>query len=84
MENTDLDYRGNYILDEDYDNADERHNRNNYTNVLPGLTLKYDLNDRTVLRAAFTTALAVRTTMRWCPMWISSARNAKLRPAIRT
>lgn len=84
VENTDLDYRGNYILDEDYDNADERHNRNNYTNVLPGLTLKYDLNDRTVLRAAFTTALAVRTTMRWCPMWISSARNAKLRPAIRT
>ncbi len=58
VENTDLDYRGNYILDEDYDNADERHNRNNYTNVLPGLTLKYDLNDRTVLRAAFTTALA--------------------------
>ena len=55
VENTDLDYRGNYILDEDYDNADERHN---YTNVLPGLTLKYDLNDRTVLRAAFTTALA--------------------------
>ena len=58
VENTDLDYRGNYILDEDYDNADERHNRNNYTNVLPGLTLKYDLNDRTVLRAAFTTAHA--------------------------
>ena len=58
VENTDLDYRGNYILDEDYDNADERHNRNSYTNVLPGLTLKYDLNDRTVLRAAFTTALA--------------------------
>ena len=58
VENTDLDYRWNYILDEDYDNADERHNRNNYTNVLPGLTLKYDLNDRTVLRAAFTTALA--------------------------
>ena len=58
VENTDLDYRGNYILDEDYDNADERHNRNNYTNVLPGLTLKYELNDRTVLRAAFTTALA--------------------------
>ena len=58
VENTDLDYRGNYILDEDYDNADARHNRNNYTNVLPGLTLKYDLNDRTVLRAAFTTALA--------------------------
>lgn len=58
VENTDLDYRGNYILDEDYDNADERHNRNNYTNVLPGLTLKYDLNDRTVLRAAFTRALA--------------------------
>ena len=58
VENTDLDYRGNYIHDEDYDNADERHNRNNYTNVLPGLTLKYDLNDRTVLRAAFTTALA--------------------------
>lgn len=58
VENTYLDYKGNYIMNEDYDNAEERYNENNYTNVLPSLTFKYDLNDRTVLRAAFTTALA--------------------------
>lgn len=58
VENTHLDYTGNYILNEDYENVDKRHNVNDYTNVLPSVTLKYDLNDRTVLRAAFTTALA--------------------------
>ncbi len=58
VENTHLNYSGNYILDEDYANADSRGNVNNYTNVLPSLTFKYDLNDRTVLRAAYTTALA--------------------------
>lgn len=58
VENTHLNYTGNYILNEDYANADSRGNVNDYTNVLPSLTVKYDLNDRTVLRAAYTTALA--------------------------
>lgn len=57
VENTNIDYKGNYVLDEE-DLVGEVNNTNSYTNVLPNLTFKYDLNKSTVLRAAFTTSLA--------------------------
>lgn len=58
IEHTRVDYEGNYVLNEDYDNADSRDARNSYTNVLPSLTLRWNVNDRFVARGAFSTALA--------------------------
>ena len=57
IEHTSIDYIGNYILDEE-ELVDERHNQNSYTNVLPGITLRYNVMDDFLLRAAITTALA--------------------------
>jgi TonB-dependent receptor len=58
LEHTFIKYTGNYIIDEDFDNVQQLTNDNSYLNVLPGVTLKYDVNNNFVLRAAFTTALA--------------------------
>mgnify|MGYP003575311712 CR=1 FL=1 len=57
MEHTSINYTGNIIEDEE-DLAGTRTSKNNYTDFLPSLTLKYQANDDLVLRGAFTTALA--------------------------
>ncbi|MCD8539312.1 MAG: TonB-dependent receptor [Leadbetterella sp.] len=57
VENTSIDYTGNYVMDEE-DLIGEVKNSNSYTNILPNLTFKYDLNESTILRAAFTTSIA--------------------------
>ncbi|GGH09269.1 TonB-dependent receptor [Sphingobacterium alkalisoli] len=57
VEHTKIDYVGNYVVDED-ELAGEVNNKNDYTNVLPSVSFKYKANESTVLRAAFTTALA--------------------------
>jgi TonB-dependent receptor len=57
VENTQLNYEGNIIRDEEELDG-TRSVKNDYTNVLPNLTFKYDVNDNFVLRAAMTTALA--------------------------
>ncbi len=58
VEHTRVDYEGNYILDENYDDVDLRRVENSYTNVLPSLTVKWNVGERAVVRGAFSTALA--------------------------
>lgn len=57
VEHTAIDYTGNYVLDEE-ELVDQINNKNNYTNILPSVTLRYDVQNDFILRAAFTTALA--------------------------
>jgi len=57
IENTHIDYTGNRVLDEE-ELEGTVSNTNSYTNVLPSISFKYDVNKDFVLRAAATTALA--------------------------
>ncbi len=57
VEHTAIDYTGNYVLDEE-ELVDQINNKNNYTNILPSITLRYDVQNDFILRAAATTALA--------------------------
>lgn len=57
VEHTQIDYTGNYVKDEE-DLVGEINNENDYTNILPSIAFKYDINKDFILRAAFTTALA--------------------------
>ena len=57
IEHTKIDYTGNYIQDEE-DLIGEVNNTNDYTNVLPSITFKYQTSNDWIYRAAFTTALA--------------------------
>ncbi|SOD15392.1 TonB-dependent receptor [Pedobacter xixiisoli] len=57
LEHTRINYTGNIIEDEE-DLAGTRTSKNNYTDLLPSVTLKYQANDDLVFRGAFTTALA--------------------------
>ncbi len=57
IEHTAIDYTGNYTLDEE-ELVGEINNKNDYTNILPSVTFRYDAQNDFILRAAFTTALA--------------------------
>lgn len=57
-EHTHINYKGNYIIDEDFGNVKQVTQSNSYFNLLPNAILKYDVTKDFVLRAAFTTALA--------------------------
>src|SRR5690606_31584750 len=57
VENTSIDYTGNHILDEE-DLVGTVNNKHDYTNILPSLAFKYDVQEDLILRAAFSTALA--------------------------
>ena len=57
VEHTTINYTGNYVLEEE-ELVDQISNKNNYTNILPSITLRYDVQDDFILRAAATTALA--------------------------
>ena len=57
IENTHIDYTGNRVLDEE-ELEGKIETTNSYTNVLPGITFKYDATSDLVIRAAFTTSLA--------------------------
>lgn len=57
MEHTKIRATGNQILDEE-DVVGQITRENSYTNWLPGVHLKYDLSDQTVLRLAWTNTLA--------------------------
>lgn len=61
LEHTNINSTGNEIIfDEDGDFAGSNSvtDKNSYTNILPGLHLKYDLTEHTVLRFAWTNTLA--------------------------
>jgi TonB-dependent receptor len=59
VENTSIDYVG-YSIDVEDDEVPITENKgsNSYTNWLPGVLLKYDVSNRTVLRLAWTNTLA--------------------------
>ena len=57
VEATDIDYTANYVLDEN-DLIGEINNTNDYVNLLPSLSFKYNGAKVWVYRAAFTTSLA--------------------------
>lgn len=57
VERTSIDYRANIVLDEE-DLEGQRRVKNNYTDLFPSLTFKYDVNKNFILRAAVTTATA--------------------------
>ncbi len=57
LENTNIEYTGNYIEDEE-DLVGEISHKNDYLNVLPSITLKHKFTDDFILRTAFTTSLA--------------------------
>ncbi|MFA9188588.1 TonB-dependent receptor [Flavobacterium sp. FBOR7N2.3] len=56
-ETTHIDYSGNRVLDEE-ELEGEITTTNNYTNILPSITLQYNATKDLILRAAATTALA--------------------------
>lgn len=67
LENTNLESRGNRVIyvEEDEDVGveeailvEEVNGKNSYTNVLPGIHLKYDISTNTILRLAWTNTLA--------------------------
>ena len=61
IENTSTDYLGNVTTTDEDENtilAGQRKVENDYTNILPSLTLKYTPTEDLVLRGAFTTSLA--------------------------
>jgi len=57
VENTQIEYTGNQVLDEE-ELIGEVTAEKSYTNVLPGLHLKYDISDNFSIRAAWTNTLA--------------------------
>ena len=57
VENTNITATGNQIEDEE-NVVGEITEESSYTNVLPGVHFKYDINDRTILRLAWTNTLA--------------------------
>jgi len=57
VEHTRIDYTGNNVEDEK-ELVGEIRNKNNYTHILPGITLKHNFTDNFILRAAVTTSLA--------------------------
>ncbi|WP_409415393.1 TonB-dependent receptor [Flavobacterium sp. PS2] len=57
VENTHIDYTGNRVLDEE-ELEGKINTTNSYTNVMPGISFKYNATKDLVLRAAATTALA--------------------------
>jgi TonB-dependent receptor len=57
VENTQIDYTGNRVLDEE-ELESRINNKNSYTNLLPSVSFQYNATKDLVLRAAATTALA--------------------------
>lgn len=57
VENTRIDYTGNRVLDES-ELETKINNENSYTNVMPGISFKYNATENLIVRAAATTALA--------------------------
>ena len=57
IENTRIDYTGNRVLDEE-ELESKINMTNNYTNVMPSLSFKYNATENLILRLAATTALA--------------------------
>lgn len=61
LEHTSIDSEGNELIfneDGDVDGVNPVEDENNYTNILPGVHLKYDLTNNTIFRFAWTNTIA--------------------------
>lgn len=77
IENTHIDYEGNIVAEEE-ELEGTRKVENSYTNVLPGITFKYNVNNNLVLRAAATTSIARPNYYDIAPYVSSIADDAEL------
>ena len=77
IENTHIDYEGNIVAEEE-ELEGKRKVQNSYTNVLPGITFKYNVNNDLVLRAAVTTSIARPNYYDIAPYVSSIADDAEL------
>ncbi len=77
VENTHINYEGNVVAEEE-DLEGQRKVTNSYTNVLPGVTFKYNVNSDLVLRAAATTSIARPNYYDIAPYVSSVADDAEL------
>ena len=77
IENTHIDYEGNIVAEEE-ELEGKRKVQNSYTNVLPGITFKYNVNNDLVLRAAVTTSIARPNYYDIAPFVSSIADDAEL------
>jgi len=77
VENTHINYEGNIVAEEE-DLEGMRKVENSYTNVLPGVTFKYNVNSGLVLRAAATTSIARPNYYDIAPYVSSLADDAEL------
>ncbi len=57
-EHTYMEYEGNFIVDEEFEDAISNKFDNNYLDILPSLSFKWNVRDNIILRTAFTTSLA--------------------------
>ncbi len=57
-EHTYMEYKGNFIVDEEFEDATSNKFDNSYLDILPSLSFKWNVRDNLILRAAFTTSLA--------------------------
>ena len=61
VENTQIESTGNEVVfneDGDFDGSTEVNDESSYTNIMPGVHFKYDVNNSTILRFAWTNTLA--------------------------
>ncbi|PWV53601.1 TonB-dependent receptor [Chitinophaga sp. S165] len=77
IENTHINYEGNIVAEEE-ELEGMRKVENSYTNVLPGITFKYNVNSDLVLRAAATTSIARPNYYDIAPYVSSIADDAEL------
>ncbi|MDR3141390.1 MAG: TonB-dependent receptor [Tannerellaceae bacterium] len=57
-EHTHMEYEGNFFVEDEFENARSNKFSNDYLDILPSLSFKWDVRDNLILRAAFTTSLA--------------------------
>lgn len=57
-EHTYMEYEGNFIVDEEFEDAISNKFDNNYLDILPSLSFKWNARENLIFRAAFTTSLA--------------------------
>lgn len=77
VEHTGIDYTGNYVLNES-ELAQQVNSKNSYVNVLPSVTLKQEVNDNFIVRAAVTTSIARPNYFQLAPYVKAAADDAEL------
>src|SRR5690606_16005647 len=77
IENTSIEYTGNYVLEEE-ELAGKLENSNSYTNILPGVTVKHNFTKDFILRGAITTGLARPNYYQLAPFVSATVEDAEI------